>query len=281
MKLTFLVAAIGLALVGCAGPVDVTRVVTPADAAAFRTTKLHPAAIVRGEARAELPAGALVDATEVRVVQPDTFVYPLDEGETVERNKAGQIIAVKTPGDPPTLTNFIAGTAVFEDNQVRGELEGHEQHVPLLATDKIELKGTLVSGDTLPNGGTVETSRAVSALVFGAVALGLGWLPSLYVAASSSVGSDGWLAVPGFGPWIALAARPECIPDPSTPSPTCLDDGTSRIGLVADGILQTAGLALLIFGIPSHTEITWSKDAKLQVVPMFGVANGLTLRGTF
>ena len=156
-----------VALLGCAGPVEATRVVAPADAASFRVTKLHPVAIVRGDARAALPAGAEVDKTEVRVAQPGTFEYPLDPGETVERDKTGNVVAVKTPGDPPTLTKFVPGTAKLEDDVVRGELEGHVQRVPLLANDKIELKGTLVAGDSLPNGGSVETSRAWTALVFG------------------------------------------------------------------------------------------------------------------
>jgi hypothetical protein len=273
--------------VGCAGPVAVTQVVDAADAPAYRSTKLHPTAIVRGGARAALPPDAVVDKTEVRIPQNGTFEYPLDPGETVERDRVARVTEVRGAGHPPI--RFVPATTSFDGSVVRGELEGHLQRVPLVAGDKIEIGGTLAPGDLLPYGGSVDASRAWTALVFGAVILAGGWFPSIYVAASSSVGSDGWLAVPAFGPWIALAARPECVPDPSTPIPTCLDDGTARIALIADGILQTAGLGLLVFGIPTHTEVTWrgetdaepKKSVKFDVTPMVGRTNGLSLRLTF
>ena len=276
-----------LLLAACAHPIDATHVVPASEAIAYRTTKLKPVAVLRGKDRAELPPGAEVDKTEIRVAQPGTFVYPLSPGETLERDSFARIVAVHTPGAAPgseTVTTFVPGTTEWlDDNSVKGELTSHLQRVPLLPGDKIELKGKLAPGDELPNGGSVDTSRAWSALVFGSIALAAGWFPSIYIAASSSVKSDAWLGVPGIGPWIALAERPDCISDPGNPIPTCLDDGTARIGLIADGVLQTVGLGLFIFGIPSYTQITWSQEtqAKLRIAPMLGTANGLSIVGSF
>ncbi len=278
-----------LLLVACAGPIDVSHVVDAPEAPAYRGTKLHPTAIVRGGARAPLPPDAIVQKGEVQVPQNGTFEYALDPGETVERNRVAQVTEVRGAGHAPV--KFVPATTSFDGLVVRGELETHVQRVALQPGDKIELGGTVQPGDILPYGGSVDGSRAWTALVFGAAILAGGWIPSIYVAASSNVGSDGWLAVPAFGPWIALASRPDCVPDPSTPLPTCLDDSTARIALIADGILQTAGLGLLILGLPTHTDVTWRGDdepppekkkaVSFSVMPLLGRTNGVSLRLTF
>lgn len=275
-------AALAALVGGCAGPVEVTRLVAPSDAAMYRSTKLRPTAVLRGDGRAELPDGALVDAKEVRVPNAGAFVYHLDPGETVEKNANGDIVAVHTPGEPPGVTRFIAGTATQAGDDVTGELEGHELHVPLLPTDRVMLAGTLAPGDPLPAGGKVESVRATSALIFGAVAIALAYVPSIYVAATSTTKSEGWLALPVLGPWAALGARETCVPDPSSPGPTCVHDATSKLGLITDGIIQGVATGILLVGLPSHTEITWSGgQASLRVVPTFGSANGLAVVGSF
>ena len=277
--------AMGLSMTlaaGCAGPLDVSRVVSPPDAAMYRATKLRPTSVLRGEGKAELPEGALVDAKEVRVPHAGSFVYHLDPGETVEKNPKGEIVAVHTPGEPPGVTRFIAGTATQEGDDVTGELEGHELHVPLLSTDRVMLTGTLEPGDPLPAGGKVESVRAWSALLFGGVAFMLAYVPSIYVAASSSTKSEGWLAVPVIGPWAALGAREACVPDPNSPGPTCAGDATSKIGLITDGIIQAVSTGILLVGLPSHTEVTWpSTQASMRVVPTLGTTNGLAVVGRF
>ncbi|HEX7600724.1 MAG TPA: hypothetical protein VF316_03925 [Polyangiaceae bacterium] len=279
----FVVVTLSAALAaGCAGRLDVSRVVSPPDAAMYRATKLRPTSVLRGEGKADLPEGALVDAKEVRVPQPGPFVYHLDPGETVEKNPKGEILAVHTPGEPPGVTRFIAGTATQQGDDITGELEGHELHVPLLPTDRVMLAGTLEPGDTLPAGGKVESVRAWSALLFGGVAFMLAYVPSIYVAASSSTKSEGWLAVPVIGPWAALGAREACVPDPNSPGPTCAGDATSKIGLITDGIIQAVSTGILLVGLPSHTEVTWpGGQARMRVVPTFGTANGLAVVGTF
>ena len=277
---TALSLALALAGAGCAGPINVTRLVSPPDAAMYRATKLRPTAILRGEGRADLPDGALVDAKEVRVPNAGAFAYHLDPGETVEKNAKGEIVAVHTPGEPPSVTRFIAGTATQTADDIQGELEGHELHVPLLGTDRVVLAGSLSPGDPLPAGGKVESVRAWSALLFGSVAFLLAYVPSVYVAATSSTKGEGWLALPVFGPWAALGARNDCVPDPTSPGPTCAPDATSKIGIITDGIIQGVSAGILLVGLPSHTEITWP-GGQARLVPTLGSANGLSVVGKF
>lgn len=277
----FVAAALSATLfAGCAGPLEVSRLVSPPDAAMYRATKLRATAVLRGEGRAELPEGALVDAKEVRVPNAGAFVYHVDPGETVEKNAKGEIIAVHTPGEPPGVTRFIAGTATQTGDDVTGELEGHELHVPLLPTDRVLLTGSLAPGDPLPAGGKVENVRAWSALIFGGVSFLLAYFPSVYVAATSSTKGEGWLGLPVFGPWAALGARDDCVPDPASPGPTCAGDATSKIGIITDGIIQGLSVGILLVGLPSHTEITWP-GGQARIVPTFGTANGLSLIGKF
>ncbi|HEY1956663.1 MAG TPA: hypothetical protein VGH28_13680 [Polyangiaceae bacterium] len=268
-----LVAA--LALVGCAGPIDVARTVTPSEAASANGTSFHAAAIVRGQARAALPPGVTVAANEILVPRPGTFTYSLDPGEKVVRDKAGNITAVAVPKGDETA-HFIAGTATLDGNEVRGELVGHVEHVPLLPDDRVELRGKFAPGDAVPTGGRVETTRAWSAFVFGSVLLGGAWLPSVIVGATSSVDANHWLYVPIIGPWAAYAARDACTPSVD-PRP-CLADAGERIAIIVDGILQSTSAVLLVVGLPTSATVTWGKQARLRVAPSLG---GITIDGRF
>jgi hypothetical protein len=260
---------VGLALAGCAGPVDVTRVVTPDEAAHAKGTKLKPAAVVRGKARAPIPPETTFQGLEARVPRPGIFTYALDPDETVVRDGDLRIVGVKS-GEH--VTKFIPGTASLEGTEVHGELEDHVERVPLLSTDRVELRGRIAPDDPLPGGKAVAT-RYWSALIFGGVLVGGAWIPSVGVAATSNVDANHWLYLPVLGPWIAYATRAalSCATDP-TP---CLSDAGARVGLIADGILQTSGILLLILGLPTFTELRWGKDARLRIGP------DLMLRGVF
>lgn len=267
-------ALAALALVGCAGPIDVARTVTPGEASAANGTSFHAVAIVRGQARAPLPPDVTVVDGEVRVPRPGAFTYSLDQGETVVRDKQGRVVGVSSNG--AVAARFIPGTASLEGSEVRGELEDHVERVPLLPSDRIELRGRFAPGDAVPTGGHVATTRAWSALAFGGVLLGGAWLPSVVVAAASDVDANHWLYVPIVGPWVAYATRDACAPNVD-PRP-CLSDAASRVGLIADGILQTTGAVLLVVGLPSSAEVKWGKEARLRIAPTFG---GLSIDGRF
>lgn len=270
-----------LALAGCAGPVEAIKVVSPQEASGANGTALRPVAILRAEQRAALPAaGVTVQGLEVLVKREGTFVYDLDPGEKVETNKQGQVLAVHGTGDPATVTRFIPGTAVQDGNQVRGELEGHQEHVPLLPSDRLEMRGTFAPGDTLPLGGKVDVERAWSALVFGTSLLALGYIPSIAVAASSPHDYDRMLYAPLFGPWIDLVQRDNCTPDPIDPT-KCFGDAAAHIGLIADGIIQDTGLLLMLVGLPSYAVVKWGDHASLRVGPVFGTTTGIGAQGSF
>jgi hypothetical protein len=267
-------AIVMLLACGCAGPIDVTRQVTAREASAANGTKLHAVAIVRGQARAPLPDGATVVELEARVARPGVFTYALDPDEKVLYDDQKRIVAVKS-GEH--VTKFIAGTATLEGNEVKGELEDHVERLPLLETDRVELRGTFAPGESVPTGGKIETTRAWSALGFGAALLGGAWLPSVIVAASSDIDANHWLYLPVAGPWVAYAMRDACVPD-IDPRP-CLNDAGARVGLIIDGILQTTGFGLLLVGLPSSAELKWSqKDgttARVRIEPFLGRISGV------
>ena len=134
----------------------------------------------RRSARA-LPEGATIsaekDTLEARVPRPGVFTYALDPDEKVVMDDRKRIVGVKS-GDH--TTRFIAGTATQEGTEVKGELEDHVERLPLLATDRIELRGAFAPGEVVPTGGKIETTRAWSAIGFGTALLAGGWLPIYY-----------------------------------------------------------------------------------------------------
>jgi hypothetical protein len=263
-----------LLLASCAAPIEVTKIATASEAAEANGTKLHATTIIRGEARAPLPPDATISATkdvlEARVPRPGVFTYSLDPGETVVRDEQQRVVGVTSPSTG--TTRFIAGTATLEGNEVRGELEGHVERLPLLPTDRVELKGTFAPGETVPTGGTVETTRATSALAFGSVLLSGAWLPSIIVAATSGIDANHWLYVPIAGPFIAYATRDDCVPQVD-PRP-CLNDAGERVALILDGIIQASGALLVVVGLPTSAEVRWGKQASVRLSPFSGSISG-------
>jgi hypothetical protein len=266
-------AAAVVLLVGCAQPVEIVRPVTPSEAEQANGTKLHAVAVLRGGARAAIPADARVEAGEVRVPRPGIFTYSLDPGETVVRDPEQRIIGVKSGA---SLTKFIVGTATLEGSDVRGELEGHVERVPLLPGDRVELRGRFAPGETVPTGGKVVVTRSWSALGFGGALVVGAWLPSLIVGAASGIDANHWLYLPAIGPWIAYATRDACTP--ATDPRPCLNDAAERVGLIADGIIQSTGAVLMAVGIPSSAEVRWGKEGRARIGPSLG---GLRIEGTF
>jgi len=283
MRSALIVLASVVMLAGCSSTVDARRLVSPAEAAEYRGTKLVPVAIMRGDEVAELPEGAVVSvaARVVRVPRPGNFRYHIDAGETVEADAGGRIVAVHGA----RVTRFVPGTVVREEGDLVGELATHEEEVPLEPDDRIELEGTLAAGDELPGGGSVESKRSGGAIAFGLVSFILSYGPSAFVAATSPSRSDQWLWAPVAGPWIDLATRPHCTADMSIPYPVdpCLPESLARFGLIVSGILQTSGALLTLVGLPSSAEVRWGdRQARtVRVGPALGTANGLSVDGTF
>lgn len=279
-----LLAALALATSGCSSSFDAIQVISPDEAAAYGRTKLAPTAILRGDARADLPQGAHVVAQTMRIPRPGVFEYQLDPGETVQTDTNGRVVAIQSG---TRVTSFIPGTATRTGDVVRGELVDHEERVALQPDDRIELKGTLTVGDKLPYGGTVERTTSGGAIAMGIASVVLGYAPSAFVAATSTLSDDGWLWVPFVGPWVDLAMRPKCVPDEIiaqySPVDPCIPETLAKVGLVASGVLQGLGALLTVVGLPSGAHAEWGDRhaATIRIEPTFGKTNGLALGGTF
>lgn len=97
-----------------------------------------------------------------------------------------------------------------------------------------------VKGTEVPPGYRVETSTADSAAItrtIGWVSLGLGY-GGAYAAAMSRPGDVSWLYVPVLGPWIEVADRKQEL----------------RGLLALDGLLQTVGGGLVVYGVLASGE---------------------------
>lgn len=124
--------------------------------------------------------------------------------------------------------------------------------------------------------------------VTGAVLLGLPYGASVWSAAASHREGDKLLYLPVVGPWGAIIDRRACT------TPGCRGDiGSDSLPLVANGLLQGAGAALIVVALttPPHTESARPRAAssgpgrsslQVHVVPASYVGGGgLAAFGTF
>jgi hypothetical protein len=91
-------------------------------------------------------------------------------------------------------------------------------------------------------------------LTTGLILWGGSYTASVIVAASSSNSADQHLYVPIVGPWIDLGNRGGCPVGASS----CDSETASKVGLVADGVLQALGTIQVVWGFlkPEHREVT-------------------------
>jgi hypothetical protein len=280
----FAAALLSGGAVGCGSSFDAIRVVSPDEAPAYAGTKLTPFALIRGDGRAELPAGTRVTAHVVRIPRPGVFEWHLDPGETVETDGTGNVVAIHAAA---TTVQFVPGTATRSGDEIRGELVDHEEKLPIQEGDRVELRGKLSVGDDLPYGGHVERSVAGGAIAGGLASLILSYAPSAFIAATSSLSNDKWLWVPLAGPWVDLATRPSCVPNEAiaavSPVDPCLPETLAQVALVADGVLQGLGAILTVVGMPSGAHVEWGdrRSATVRIAPAVGPASGVAVSGTF
>ncbi len=290
-----IVLTMGLAMASVAcgeGSIEVTRVLSPADAAKAQQGKLVPTAIVRGGSRIDVPENARIEAT--RIVLPSSsraYVHKLRPGDVLEADDSGRIVAVRSAGDPPLVTHFVPGTASSPDgsDEVRGELEssGGAPTIALLPTDRVEMHGTFDGDDQLPGGGRVDTTRSTGTLVGGLVFFALSYAPSAYIGASSTMRADRALLVPVVGPWIDLATRSPCVVPAmdaavaaQLPVSPCLPETLSRIALVTSGLFQGLGAVMTIIALPSTTRVVYDGErAAAPPKPTVAVVPQPTLHG--
>jgi hypothetical protein len=109
----------------------------------------------------------------------------------------------------------------------------------------------------------------------GLTAFGVTYVPSVIVAATSSLPADHHLYVPVVGPWLDLGNRPAC----GIGWIGCDTETANKVLLIGDGILQGIGVLTTIgaFLAPEHdvTVVTASDDKPtVHVTPaQFGASS--------
>jgi hypothetical protein len=131
-------------------------------------------------------------------------------------------------------------------------------------------------GQSLPPNYVLQTEARLALIVPGVAVLGAAWLTSVVFAALTRQGT---LAVPVVGPWMTAADMPR-----SQCSSGDTDDGWCGVGagigqtltalLVIDGVLQTAGALLSLYGAATPRSVLVRKDlVSFHVLPT-SVGNG-------
>ena len=110
----------------------------------------------------------------------------------------------------------------------------------------------------------------------GAVMFGGSYLASIIVAGSSVHPGADRLYVPVLGPWLALGSWGNC----PVANPGCDTNTSDKVLLVADGIVQAAGILTMIDGLvwPSSHRRVMVADKKVHVTP---TGNGMAVFGHF
>lgn len=116
-------------------------------------------------------------------------------------------------------------------------------------------------GQTIPSGYLLKTRSVRSLVITGSISFGISYLISILTGATvvSSNRNDGMKLTPMFapvvGPFIAIG--------------TAKADGAGTLWLVLDGLAQTAGLTMLIYGLKAEEKFLErepSKTSALDVV---------------
>jgi hypothetical protein len=117
-------------------------------------------------------------------------------------------------------------------------------------------------GGPVPPGYHVEERARRGMLIAGPIVMGVPYLLGLTIASSENFpNSTSWLALPVLGPWLTLASRhrsDSCSNDFNSCSDGSLDSGidsTTRTFLVLDGVMQTAGAVMFIYGLASPRKV--------------------------
>jgi hypothetical protein len=111
----------------------------------------------------------------------------------------------------------------------------------------------------------------------GAVLFGGSYLASVIVAGSSDHPGAERLYVPVLGPWLALGDWGNC----NVSNPGCDSNTSDKVLLVADGIVQAAGILTMLDGLVFPSERAHAHvvaDTKVHVTP---TGNGMAVFGHF
>jgi hypothetical protein len=199
----------------------------------------------------------------VEGIEVDGVVTPLPQGATLERDgvhSSGEVERVMLPGEQlianesgayvgvravdGTQTRFRPG-ARYAKGRLIGFPENAAKGVPLPRGARVVVSGTFKDGDVVPIGGSVESENSGGLVAVGTTIFGLGYVPSVVVAAESNYKPDRWLYLPLAGPWINLTNRPTCTPPAGTPVGVdpCKPEQVARVAMVTLGVVQASALS--------------------------------------
>ncbi len=138
-------------------------------------------------------------------------------------------------------------------------------------------------GQPIPPGYYLDESIYRGPTIAGAILVGAPYAFGLALAAGFNfTNQSGWLALPALGPFITAAARHNTCPQNSIDTyNSCSDDSVLRSMLVLDGITQTAGAILFIWGVSSHHKrLLLENSANIVIAPTrVGSGYGLGVAG--
>jgi hypothetical protein len=138
-------------------------------------------------------------------------------------------------------------------------------------------------GEAAPAGYIYDERARRGPIIGGLITFAVPYSLSLLVAAQDSANKKTWLLVPGFGPWLTLLARDSSC-DPNLPIHDCTEDGATRMVLVIDGMLQTAGVIMAATGLLNPLKrfirSDWAPQVSLRP-RLVGKTPALSLSGTF
>jgi hypothetical protein len=142
-------------------------------------------------------------------------------------------------------------------------------------------------GDPIPAGYDVVERPRTGLVVTGWVLTGIAYGISLIAATSADFeNQSGWLAVPFAGPWLTLGRRNYGCDgdndDNAEDGAECVADVFVVMGLIMDGIMQTAGGTLLLIGYTSTKQELVRQDSAFRLGPTrVGSGYGLGASGGF
>ncbi len=157
------------------------------------------------------------------------------------------------------------------DNQV--VMPPAQQPAPQPAPQTTVVQPVVENNDT----DAVYDPMNVGVFTSGAVMFGGSYLASVIAAGSTDHPGAERLYVPVLGPWLALGDWGNC----PVANPSCDNNTTDKVLLVADGIVQAAGVLTMIDGLvwpSSHHRAAVVADKKIHVTP---TGNGMAVFGHF
>jgi hypothetical protein len=122
-------------------------------------------------------------------------------------------------------------------------------------------------GDKIPDGYKLRTQWRRGLVIGGGITMGVPWAISVMAAVGADYDNkSGFLLVPGIGPWLSLAAG--AGKDRPCTDTFCNSDRSGlRATLVLDGLVQTAGLAMVVAGIAFPHRRLIRDDVTVSFVP--------------